>query len=413
MIKIHKVEDLPEREFDEIIDSIIQGHVLQALDAFPSNSVDLVVTSPPYYGKRFYNTQPQIWGEDKLCNHKWKWDIRKVRHGKSEWSTIRHKGADKHTEQVQEVKYATCEHCKAWLGELGQEPKYEMFIENLFQIFMEIGRILKPKGQLWINLGDTYYGSGGWGKHKLTGKGDTLTKRSKQTRFQTILSGKDYKHKCLMLIPTRLAEKLIDDGGFYLRNLNIWHSTNRMPESCKDRFTNRYEFFMFFTKQKKYYSNLDSVKVPSKTYPIDKRSQKGKRIQYEGKSQKTSEWMPSPELVNCGDVWTFPSASYGDQHFATYPEALIERPIKFGCPKNGIVLDPFLGSGTTAIVAKKHGRRFIGIELNSEYVEQARARFQLKENLQFMHGKNIKKLFQRPIKENWENESEDGVYGIE
>lgn len=336
-----------------------------------------------------------IWGGSSTCDHKWNYDHRTIRHGKSEASTIKSSDNEKHVEQVTEVTFGNCKLCNAFLGELGQEPHYQQFIKHLYQVFMELKRVLRDDGQLWINLGDTRYGSGGWGSGSLTSTKRNPT-RARHNAFASVLTGNDYLNKCMLLIPTRFAEMMVDLGGWYLRNIVVWKSTNKMPESCNDRFSSKWEHFLFFTKKPQYYSNLDRVKIPSKSYPTDKRYQKKERKQYKGKSKETSRLILSPEMVNPGDVWTIKTANYKGAHYSTFPLELPEIPIKFSCPPNGgKVLDPFLGSGSTAIVAKKLGYNYTGIELNGEYVQQAIDRFNSKGNIRLVYGKDLRKLFHR------------------
>lgn len=383
----------------DIADSIVYGHVLDQLKRLPDKCVNLVVTSPPYYGKMWYKTEPVIWDDDPNCNHKWDKGKRVLRYGKSKASTIRHKGTDKHAETQVELEYALCSWCGAFKGELGQELDYRDFVRHLYQVFMEVKRVLKDDGQFWLNMGDSYAGSGGWGKHILHPDRGTIDTSTKRDRFPTILTGQDYQDKCLMMIPTRLVEQMIDDGGWILRNMNIWHIPNKKPSSAQDRLSNKYEFLFLLTKKKHYTSYLDAIKIPSETYIEDKRSQVGKRIIYDGKSKKTSTYLPSQQYANPGDVWTFPSATLSLGHFASFPESLIERTILFGSKKGDIVFDPFIGSGTVAIVSKKLQRHYVGIELNPEYIEIAKQRFAMKGNLQVMHGKNVKQLFRRKKKQ--------------
>ena len=386
----------------DIKDTILQGHVLEQLRRLPDKSVQLVITSPPFYGKQFYETEPQIWDADPDCDHKWEVYRKFISHGKSKSSTIRHAGKDKHIEQVKEVEHAKCKLCPAWRGELGQEPTYKMFINHLFEIFMEVKRVLRDDGQLWLEIGDSYSGSGGWGTKILSGGWPEHNKEdgkaSKTPRFPSVLAKQNYPKKSLMFVPTRLAEKLIDDGGWICRNAGVWVSPNRMSTSAKDRLKNMYSFFFTFTKKGKYYSDLEAVKILSKTYQTDSRSQKGDRIIYDGKSKETSTYIPSREFVNPGDVYYHPCASLSSAHFATFPESLIVDPIKFGSKKGDLVLDPFMGASTTAIVARKLERHYIGIELNPKYIEISKERFKDPKHAQAMFGKNVKKFFRKKKK---------------
>lgn len=218
-------------------------------------------------------------------------------------------------------------------------------------VFNECKRVLKKTGSLWVNIGDTY------------------------------------SAKSLIGIPERLCIAMTD-AGFIRRNTIIWHKPNCMPSSAKDRFTIDFEYFYFFTKSQRYY--FDTQYEPHKNPQDDiRRLLKNKSYtnnkvnnRYFGTSQlnckKTKEELEEQfskgRLKRC--VWTIATTPLKEAHFATFPEKLIETPIKACCPPDGIVLDPFAGAGTTLLVAKKLGRRFIGIELNEDYVKIANKRLQ-------------------------------------
>ena len=205
-------------------------------------------------------------------------------------------------------------------------------------------------------------------------------------------------HKCLLMIPQRFAIEMIS-RGWILRNQIIWHKPNAMPESATDRFTMDYEVILFFVKSKKYY--FDQQKEPSLTYENRPHGiQREREDGYDSKQDKirvslgkksmskrqaagskvapsvnaTKDFYEVPFERNKRSVWTIPTKPHKDAHFAIYPQELIETPIKSGCPENGVVLDPFIGSGTTGLYARKVNRNYIGIELNPENVELAKNR---------------------------------------
>jgi len=236
------------------------------------------------------------------------------------------------------------------------------------QIFHEVKRILKKTGTFWLNIGDTYSGSncGSNDYRERTGLGTNPRDRYKgQKAGRTNLPA-----KCLCMIPERLAWSLIQDG-WILRNKIIWHKPNGMPSSVKDRFTNKWEYIFMFSKSRKYYFDLDVIREPHKHKPTYKVvGQKNSPAQ-----QSAGGISPQHPLgKNPGDVWSITTQPFPEAHFAVYPEKLLKKPIKAGCPQGGIVLDPFIGSGTTGLVAVKLGRNFIGIELNPEYVKIAKKR---------------------------------------
>lgn len=250
-------------------------------------------------------------------------------------------------------------------------------------IFLEVQRVLKKTGTCWINLGDTYGGSGqGWGK-----QGKTRGRNSIDTRPVDIMctdKPPSYKimPKCLLLIPCRFAIEMCN-RGWILRNTIIWEKKNCMPSSVKDRFTVDFEYMFFFAKSKKYYFKQQLEDFSGSTFiRIQANNSAIKAEQYAGLSndnkQRFSERVKSGELAgrNKRCVWKISTQSFTGAHFATFPEELIITPIKAGCPENGIVLDPFAGAGTACMVAKKLGRKYIGIELNEQYTKMAEKRIE-------------------------------------
>ncbi len=530
------------------INKIYCGHILDILSMLPANSVDCVVTSPPYWQLRKYNTVPQVWGGDKNCVHNFENNI--------------------------------CINCKAWLGELGQEPNPDMYITNLLIVFREIKRILKNTGTLWVNIGDCYGGNSSFIPSGRQGFGARRTEIIKKN-----------KSKCLLMIPEKFAIRMVDELGFILRNKIIWYKPNAIPSSVKDRFKSTWEYIYFFVKNKKYYFDLNAVRKPLEESLIQrvKYSDRNKIIvnksEYRDKTKDESykngiklppepdepeyiirrffyknedkwicydcgkdmeqhkcdegsgtfyyngvwikgcreigknpgdvwdiplspkyliqdghtnrqglnrpldtvtikaykdykqpiakylksyikkehiskldeifgkhkwrhwirtdlsgaalpgpdDWFKLKEILNFddkfdnliyeieklnvpvfmpgtnpGDMWNIPTMPFSAKkfipdintdHFAVFPEKLIERVILAGCPEyvciecgrvktknyncdcgkgyeKGIVLDPFVGSGTTAVVAKRLGRGYIGIDINPDYCRIAEARLE-------------------------------------
>ena len=288
------------------------GDNLFHLTNIPDNSVDMCVTSPPYYNLRDYKNS----------------------------------------------------------GQIGAENTVKDFVENLCKVFDEIHRILKPTGSCWVNIGDTY------------------------------------DKKRLLQVPSRF-EIAMCDRGWYLRNEIIWSKPNPQPISSKDRFWGNHEKFFWFVKDvKKYYFNRDAILVPQAEISIrrmfsknnmDKRkdfnasSKEGFAISSNSQDKHYARMREEmgidkefnyEELIKSGkcptrpefDTWNVPSVTYKGAHFAVYPPELIEKPILSCCPEQGIVIDPFMGSGTTGEVAKLNNRRYIGLELNPEYAILANER---------------------------------------
>ncbi len=375
----------------KFINKILCGDTLEVLKTLPDECIDCIVTSPPYYGLRDY-------------------------------------GVD---------------------GQVGLESSFEEYIEKMLAITAELKRVLKQTGTLWWNHGDSY----GTGSGSGTRKGKQATNRGTQKFERWQKEGKPVVpgyEKCLLLQPYRLAQRMIDEQGWVLRNILIWHKPNCMPSSVKDRFTVDYEPILFFTKSKKYWFEMQYESWTDQRLEDLKRA--GKFIRYSGKHKDSSEnkgvVVGNPILGrNKRSVWKIPTQPYSEAHFAVFPQAICEIPIKSGCPEmickkcgvvrekvfeagelvsscegqplakkprsnpanklkkaelekdewgalprrerkeigltdcncnadfeGGIVLDPFMGSGTTAVVARRLGRRYVGIELNSEYIKLAEER---------------------------------------
>ena len=267
---------------------LLNGDVQQVLSELEPESVQCVVTSPPYWGMRDYGTD----------------------------------------------------------GQLGLEETPEEFVENMVAVFKAIKRVLRKDGTVWMNLGDTYGKQVGKGfnTHEEDGTGNRVTKMQEKHGDIKVKTG--LPDKSLVGIPWRVALALQADG-WILRSDIIWHKPNPMPESVKDRPTKSHEYIFLLTKSKKYYYDYEAIKEFSM---IDGRT----------KNKRT--------------VWPIPTQAYPEAHFATFPEEIPEVCIKAGTKIGDVVLDPFVGSGTTCAVASKLGRNSIGIELNEEYFKLARKR---------------------------------------
>ncbi|MBX3017998.1 MAG: site-specific DNA-methyltransferase [Bdellovibrionaceae bacterium] len=265
-------------------------------------------------------------------------------------------------------------------GQMGLEKTPEEFIASMTTLFREVRRVLKDDGTLWLNLGDSYaasqYGSGGgWAK----GEGKNGSGGNSQERSLFTDPGYDAKlpNKNLVGIPWRTALALQADG-WILRQDIIWHKPNPMPESTKDRCTKSHEYIFLLSKKPRYYFDNEAIREPAR-YPGGPGNTKGQDVpgQREGKNANLGGSIhkigPRPTR-NKRSVWSVTTKGFKGAHFATFPPDLIEPCILAGAPVGGVVLDPFLGSGTTGMVAKKHGREFIGIELNPGYAEIARKR---------------------------------------
>lgn len=324
---------------------ILTGDSKEVLATLDTASVDMCITSPPYYGLRDYGTAD--WeGGDSECDHI---DPDGATHGKTAQV-----GAQKNDYARKQYK-VECKKCGAKRvdKQLGMEPSVDEYIGSLCEVFDEVARVLKPEGTCWVNLGDSY--------------------------------GKD---KGLVCVPWMFALEMIN-RGWILRNTIIWHKPSCMPSSVKDRFTVDFEYLFFFARQQKYY--FEQQLEPAKEYKVPDKPQKLEGVSNGGDSvwkginsgrgrahfaalyNKDEDGRP---MRNKRTVWSINTARCKEAHFAVFPEELIKTPIKAGCPEGGIVLDPFFGAGTTGIVATKQGKKYIGIELNPDYVEIAKARIE-------------------------------------
>lgn len=328
----------------EHLDIIFNGDCLASLRKLLSDSVDCCVTSPPYYGLRDY-------------------------------------GVD---------------------GQIGLDKTPETFIERLVSVFREVRRVLKPEGTCWVNMGDSYAGSrkGAWANK--TAQKEVYVPDNDAPQIKMPNEWVGYKPKDLIGIPWMLAFALRADG-WYLRQDIIWSKPNPMPESVTDRCTKSHEYIFLLSKSARYYFDADSIKEPARPSTIA-------RISQDVDNQQGSDRVPGKTNVrmkaviggrkraaanetidkndpmyrhntyreyeytgkaNKRSVWDVSTKPFRDAHFAVFPEDLIVPCIKAGCPEGGIVLDPFMGSGTTAVVAKKLNRYYIGCELNPDYIKIA------------------------------------------
>jgi DNA modification methylase len=307
-------------------DTIIQGDCLTELCKLPSELVDCVFTSPPYWGLRDYGVS----------------------------------------------------------GQIGLEIQPTEYINKIVEIFREIKRVLKSTGTVFLNIGDTFFGGNlglgqpdNWKSLSTTnieGYGHKSPEMLAFIEQRNKLKSNWLRPKQKMLIPERVAIAMQDDG-WLLRNSIIWHKINHMPESVTDRLTRSYETVFFFTKSEKYYFDLNSVRKQ----PISNCGSGIRKISKTQKFSSTSCFNGGDTSYNSlgsnpGDVWSLTSEPYKEAHFAVFPQKLVRRGLSCGCPKEGLVLDPFAGSGTTLYVARKMALHYLGIELNPKYVELAKKR---------------------------------------
>ncbi|MDH2426477.1 site-specific DNA-methyltransferase [Sphaerisporangium sp. TRM90804] len=312
------------------------GDAKTVLQALPTTSVDCLVTSPPYYRLRDYGVP----------------------------------------------------------GQIGHEPTPDAYIDALRQVFTEAHRVLADDGTMWITIGDRYAAnSDGWAR------GGDFNPRQPLIRPRSRLT---VPPKNLLGMPWRLAFALQHDG-WILRNAVVWAKPNAMPHPVRDRLTNRYELIFLLVKQRRYWFDLDAVRQPyTGDRSLPHRSRKGgtkpntiatpwpPRGKYSDSEQPFGGRSPGaamlptgkrhdaghPDGSNPGDVWTISTRPYQGAHFAVFPIDIPLRCIAAGCRPGGTVLDPFAGAATTALAARQHERKFIGIELNPAFCDLAITRLQ-------------------------------------
>jgi len=246
-------------------------------------------------------------------------------------------------------------------GQIGLEETPDEYIKAMVEVFRCVWDVLEDDGTLWLNIGDSYNGSGGQGT-----KPNIMSKEAAEGRGGKAIKVDGIKPKDLIGIPWMLAFALRADG-WYLRQDIIWHKPNPMPESVTDRCTKAHEYIFLMSKSQKYHYDHEAIKDPVKQDWGTRDRTDGKYHNEGSGLQPHSGLEKSYEMANKRSVWTVNTKAYAGAHFAVFPSDLIEPCILAGAPVGGIVLDPFMGSGTTAQVAQNLGRQYLGCELNPEY----------------------------------------------
>lgn len=328
------------------LDHCHHGDALNVLRTLPDECVQTCVTSPPYWGLRDYGTG--TWeGGDPACEH-----LGPVAGGTNAstlWgyaNGLSEETVRQRLRNVQRQCTSVCRYCGAVRldQQLGLEATVDDYIEALVAVLEEVRRVLKPDGTLWLNLGDSYAGAPGGGQ----GKNGARASRTFTARIKQRKGGRGLKRKDMVGVPWLVAFAL-RDAGWWLRCDIIWAKPSPMPESVPDRPTRAHEYLFLLSKSASYYYDAEAIAEPvTGGATVNRRNRR--------------------------TVWTVAPAPFPDAHFATFPPALIEPCILAGSRPSDVILDPFMGSGTTAQVAQHLGRRWIGVELRADYIDMQRRR---------------------------------------
>jgi len=347
---------------------ILLGDVRTRLAEIPDASVQTCITSPPYWGLRDYGTATWLGGEEG-CDHQGKPFATKSNINKNT-----NGGNDKKNSTDREFYKSVCGKCGAERidNQLGLEETPQEYVDKMVEVFREVKRVLRDDGTLWLNLGDSYAGSGAGGggnrKGNESGQHDALALKGRPS------VPSDLKPKDLVGIPWRVAFALQADG-WYLRQDIIWAKPNPMPESVTDRCTKSHEYLFLLSKSAKYYFDNQAIKEPAVTNVGDSKIRFGGNKYGDNNdpkhATKSGNVYVSQATRNKRDVWNIAPKPFKGAHFAVMPEALVEPCILAGSRIGDTVLDPFAGSGTVGVVALRHDRDFVGIELSPKYAQIA------------------------------------------
>jgi DNA modification methylase len=309
------------------VNKIYQEPCLDTLRKMPDNFLDCVITSPPYWQLRDYGYE----------------------------------------------------------GQWGLEPTFNLYLEHLWQMMDEVYRVLKPTGTAWINLGDSYSTQRGTSAAMAKGKkyDNETTYLTNRGESKNLIKDKNLPNKCLLLLPHRFAIGCID-RGWIVRNDIIWAKRNGMPESVTDRFSKKHEYFFLMSKSEKYFFDLDAIR-DKHIHANDKRND-GNRHEYKDGTKSMNNDMLATNAVSfnplgknpgsVSDFWDIPTKGSTSEHYASYNDNLLKKPILAGCPVGGLVYDPFMGTGSTAEVAIRTKRNFVGSEMSLDYINISKKRLE-------------------------------------
>lgn len=320
------------------------------------------ICSPPFFGLRCYRTVPQIWDAAEFCDHQWTDKIKPAANGLVN-NVMQGETLDGNSGTRSPSTYSVCEHCPAWRGELGLEPNFTLYISHLVQIFTEVKRVLKPDGVCFVNLGDSYAGSG-----KGIGSIDPKWTRARtdNNKHKTDWSQISVPAKSLMNIPHRFFIAMTDDLQMIQRNNLNWLKPACMPSSAKDRWTVDFESIGFFSKNGEYKFNQDLE--PAVQGWSGSTFTNGKTADATIRPIGTAERTVNDEIRNARTTWKINYEPSGESHYASYPTKLAEKMILAGTDPGDTVLDIFNGTASTGHAAIRNRRKYIGIELQPDYI---------------------------------------------
>ncbi len=334
-------------------------------------TVQCVVTSPPYFNLRSYKGPETIFGGQSDCEHTWE----ETEGAPAVVGTKTPKQVTNQGSYVPQGEAHTCTRCQAWRGKLGREASLQAFIENLVSVFREVRRVLHPTGCLFIVIGDSFAGS----MKGMSGGVDYGGPKQRTNTGGIGVDSPDWKatglaHKNKLMVPWRLGLALQADG-WILRQDNIWHVSNKMPTSAKDRTTVAHEYVLHLVKEGRYYYDAEAVQEPTTApYRTYRNSTRHKTAALAEQGNRTTAGLHDgrahygkPGARNLRSVWRVPTEQYSGTHYATFPRELARRCIKAASRPGDVVLDPFVGSGTTLEVAYELRRVGIGLDISWEY----------------------------------------------
>ena len=374
--------------------TILQGNTLELLPTLPADSIDLVITSPPYWGLRAYGTSQQIFGGKAECQHNWE-VIETARPNQAGGKNGEHSLTDNQNAVDYSNRVALsnkCNICGAWRGEYGSEPTMEAYLDNTMRWVKEVWRVLKPTGSFVLNIGDCFIGGG----RGVDYPSDTSCMQKVNASNQRAMKWADlrkqaniYKTKQLLSVSSFAYCRIVSETDFVCRGEHIWAKPN-VPSPIRSRLKHSHEKLFWFVKDadKYYFNNKAWMRKITHPTRLNRKNETNAGAINQGVSEtsifRKTDWI-SPNEETIEHSWRIVpvgakqngfelEGKQASEHIAPFPENLIRPYIQSLCPNDGITLDPFLGSGTTMRVAMEEGRDATGCELNEKSIIYAKKR---------------------------------------